>query len=342
MPLASSCPASISGEGVQVDSYDPTATDGVDVHRAIALALRGKEYPAFEGENAAENEDMVALALAYAKQEGLAGDGVRLEVPMSYPPFAATLDVLSGVLIPVATLADWKTTFKEADHEAQILAQCACVFACYADCDAIETHLVYLRNEGVKRKRYTRDYVGQWREEFIHNTLSHPEIYRPGEWCGRCKRKVECPALKAQRRAIAEMLLTDGAGLMNRDNVPELRTKGKMIRDVLDVMDAMIREEVLLHGPIPMGEGKELRAMDVNTDKIDLRKAWETLTAKFTDEELATFVQCHKTPMVKLIEATAPKGMKSKTSAAFMEKLKALGAVTVTTSQQVRVLNVRE
>ena len=340
MPLACSCPASINGDGVQVDSFDPTATDGVEVHRAIAMALRGEEYPPFDGINAGENEDMVALALAYAKREGL--DSCETELHIEAPPFAATLDLYGPWTNDDADVVDWKTTHREDDHEAQIIAQCACVFARYPERKVIIAHTVYLRNEGAIKKRYTRAWVKQWADEFIRNTLQHPEIYRPGEWCGRCKRKFSCEALRAQRREIAEMILGAGAGMLTRDNVPEIRTKAKMLRDILDIMDGMIRTEVLEHGPIPMGDGKELRALDVNTDRINLRRSWEILTAKFTDEELSAFLQVHKTPMVKMIEAAAPRGQKSKASAAFMETLKAAGAVTTETSQQVRVLNVRE
>ena len=345
MPLAANCPASISGEGVQIDSYDPTATDGVDVHRAIALALRGKEYPAFEGENAAENEDMVALALAYAKQSGLCDDQMQTERHFEFSPFAATLDLLVvDIAAGEAELTDWKTTHREDDHEAQILTQCECVFEAYEDeIQSIETHLVYLRNEGVKRKRYTRDFVGQWREEFIHNTLEHPEVYRPGEWCGRCKRKVGCLALRAVNENTAAILSApEYAANLSRPVIANLRPRVKMLKDVIDQFDAYVREEVLTHGPIPLGNGKELRAMDINTDKIGILKAWEILTAQFTDQELAGFVEVRKTALCKLIEASAPKGGKSKASAAFMDRLRAAGAVAVTTTQQVREMNVRE
>ena len=70
-----------------------------------------------------------------------------------------------------------------------------------------------------------------------------------------------CPALRAQRTAIAEMLLGATADkLMNRDNVPDLRVKAKWIREILNTMDEMVRAEVIDHGPIPLGNGKELRA----------------------------------------------------------------------------------
>jgi hypothetical protein len=341
MPLCANCPASISGEGVQVDSFDPTATDGVEVHRAIALALRGKEYPAFEGVNAGENEDMLALALAYVRAQSWGKCDVKTEVHIDAPPFSATLDLLCEIG-DVANLADFKTTYREDNHEAQILAQAFCAFHKYPHLQAADTHVVFLRNEGVIRKRYTREWVGAWAEEFIHNTLSYPEIYRPGDWCGRCRRKIECPALKAQRRAFAEMLLTNGTGIMNRDNVPEIRTKGKLIRDLLDTMNDMIRDEVLAHGAIPMGDGKELAAIEINPDEIHILKAWNILQAEFTDEQMASFVEVGKTKLLDLIKAEAPRGQKTKAAEAFMEALRAAGAVTQKQQVQVRVRNIRE
>lgn len=342
MPLAVSCPASISGEGVQVDSFDPTATDGVEVHRAIAMALRGEDYPPFDGSNAGDNEDMVALALAYAQQNGMM-PGALTEVHLEHPPFSATLDVFMPYSRgEEADLTDWKTTHREDDHEAQIIAQCAAAFANYPKLPAITAHTVYLRNEGAIKKRYTRAWVEQWAEEFVHNTLKHPEIYRPGDWCARCKRKYGCEGLRAMRREIAATFLADGQGMLTRDNVAEMRFKVKLIKGVCDEFDKMVRDEVLNHGPIALGEGKELRALDINTDTIDILRAWATLTGTFADSDLAKFVEVRKTAMLKLIEAGAPRGQKSKAAEAFMEKLRAEGAVTTTTTQQVRELAVRE
>ncbi len=339
MSLLANCPAAAVTDGVQIDSYDPTATEGTEIHRAIALAIRGEDYPLFMGDGAAEAEDMVKLALAYVEREKL-GDA-QTETHIEAPPFAATLDLLL-VDGTVGIVTEWKSTHREDDHTAQILAQAACALARHADLNAIDSRVVYLRGEGEVRHVYTRAWVEAWVEEFKRNTLDHPEVYRPGEWCGRCRRKTSCPALAELNRSTA-LALADPkfTQALTRESVAALRPRVKLLASVIDQYDKWVRAEVLANGPISLGGGKVLGKLEMHIDKIDLIAAYPLLAETFSTEDLRAIIEVHKTAMLTRVADGAAKGQKTAAKDGFMAQLRALGAVETVTTYQVRELNER-
>lgn len=335
MRLAVLCPASASApREVLVDSFDATSVDGSDVHRAISMRIRGSQHPPFEGDTAAENEKMVELALDwFNKNIRILYSNIQTEVRLTADFLSGTIDVLV-LASRKAVVVDWKTTYREDDHSAQLYSYAFLVFSNHLDIDEVEIFTAYLRDGSVLRKVLTRDWIMAWAEEVKHNILGHSELYRTGEHCLRCQRRIGCPAIREiNRQTIAE--LEQGADILKRERIAELRPRVKLVEKVIKSFDEFVRADVIANGPIPTVEGKELRALTMNFDHINIVTAWSILQAEFTDAEMSEFVEVGKTAMLKAIAAKTVKG-KGKAQDAFMDRLRAVGAVKTTQGIQVR------
>jgi CRISPR/Cas system-associated exonuclease Cas4 (RecB family) len=337
MRLAVLCPASAtSPREVLVDSFDATAVDGSDVHRAISMRIKGAQHPPFEGENAAENEKMVELALDWFNANiRILYESVVTECRLTADFLSGTLDVLA-IRSTKAVVVDWKTTYREDDHSAQLYSYAYLVFSNYSHIDEVEIFTAYLRGEGVLRKVLTRDWIMAWAEEVKHNILGHADLYRTGEHCLRCQRRIGCPAVREiNRQTIAELEAGGEQLALTRERVASLRPRVKLVEKVIKAFDEFVRNDVIANGPIPTVEGKELRAVQMNFDHIDIVKAWPILQTEFTDAEMSEFVEVGKTAMLKAIAAKTAKG-KGKAQDAFMSRLRSTGAVNTTQGIQVR------
>jgi hypothetical protein len=345
MKMAVECPASVAAKRpVLVDAFDETSIDGSDVHRAIALQLRSKPCPPFTGDTAAENEAMVELAIDwYHAHIQPFYPVVTFEERLTHAPIAGTIDVLAiSADGRKAVVADWKTTYREDDHTAQLAAYAYLVFM---ECPLVEEVVIYtayLRGEGIHDKVLYRNWVIQWMEEFQQNTLSHPEIHRVGEHCLRCVRRIGCKALVETNRQTAATLMeiSQGRELM-REVVGTLRPHVKLLEAVIEDFNKFIQRSVIESGPIETSPGKEIRALPIKTDHVQLLPAWEILQQNFTDAEMGEFVEVRKSAMLKLIGDRTPKG-KGKAQEAFIERLRSAGAVHTTSSFQIRELNKRD
>jgi hypothetical protein len=333
IPLAVLCAASLS-DGLKVDFSDETGTTGNEVHRALAMRLRGEPSPELD----VEGEAMVALGLEWVKQT-FKGQGTT-ELAVSDEFGSGTID-LSYKVGALADVADFKTGFRDDNHWPQIYRYAHLYFQKHPDVQIINLHIVWLRKEGVDFKQVTRAWIFAWWEEFVRNTLNHPDVFSPGDHCSRCRRRVDCPALGAMNRQTA-LAFSDGPASLSltREKIAELRPKVKLIEQVIKAFDAAVRAEVLEGGPIPLGDGKELRAVTINKDTIQIQQSLEILQAHFTDSEINEFVTIGKTKMLEAIGAKVAKG-KGKAQDALMAKLEAAGAVQKHSSIQIREAAIR-
>jgi hypothetical protein len=343
--LACKCNASTAaGDEVRVDLHDPTADTGTEVHRAIALRLQGKPVEPFAGINAGENEDMVELALAWFQTGILAGPHkpltIETEVSIRATSVSGTLDVLVLHSLKRAAVIDWKTTYRDDDHTPQVMAYAWLAFQRQPELEVVDVWVAYLRREGADHKMVTREYAESWMNEFERNTLEHPDVFTPGEHCGRCPRQLGCPALVAMNRQTAITLLdTAGQQIVSREGLAALKPRVAMIEAAIKAYKDILRAEVLTNGPIPTTEGKQLAKLTKHIDHIHPFRGWAILQAEFSDEEIARFLVVKKTEMLTVIGDRTAKG-KAKEQERIMESLRAAGAVSVDKQVEVREVKV--
>ena len=343
LKLAANCPASLAPAGVQVDSFDPTATTGTDGHLAISLALQALPYPTLD----AETEKLVELACAWVGnwlKPTYPAFAWHYEMHLAHGSLSGTMDLM-GLEVEGqganAVIVDWKATFREDDHTVQLLIYCVLLFIECPWLKSITVLIPMLRLGRAEQPRtYSREWVEAWFEEFQRNTLNHPEIYRPGEWCTRCRRKVECPALTQMMQETVEVFAADSTGKsLSRATLPALRTRVNLVKDFIKMFEDWQRETIINDGPLPLDNGKVLKAIDRNIDVIDVQKGWGIITGTFADSDLPKFITVGKTAMLKLIGDAAPRGMKGKNQDAFMLKLEEAGAVSQKKEQAIMECN---
>ncbi len=346
-PLAVLCAASTDKPGVQVDTFDPTATAGQDIHRAIAIRLEGGETPNLPY----DVERLVDLAVTWCKEwlfPTYPGLTWRHNEELRAAPVSGTLD-LNGrhEERKVAVLVDFKGTYRDDDHTAQMMAYAWLLFCL---CDWLEQVVVIVPKLrlGVADTApdgnpfiYSRKWVTDWMKEFSKNTLAHPEIFRPGEWCSRCKRKFECPALRTYNRETVDVLADPKfEGHLVRQIIPSMRPRVKLLEESIKLYKGFEREAVLDGGPIDLGTGKKLVLAEENHRQVIPHKAWALLQTKFTDEEMESFLEIGVTKLEEAISAKAPKGKKAAIVRTFMDDLKTAGAVGSHTVKKIKEVTI--
>ncbi len=341
MTLASKCPAAIAGEGTQIDSFDPTSTTGSDVHRAITLMLQGKPLP----ELTAETEKLATLGKDWVTnwlRPKYPRHLWRNEWALEAGNFRGTLDLggrvnCAGDAEP-GIVVDFKNTYRDDDHSAQLITYAYLLLESDPYMQSVTVYVPMLRlGKADQALELPRDWVMLWIREFTVNTLRHPEIFRPGEWCSRCKRKATCPALRDLNRQTVEVFADRGfEGMLTRDTLPDIRMRVKLVKEAIKCFEDFQTETILEQGPISLGEGKLLKAFEIKKDIIGLSRALPLLQEIFgSDADIEKFVTVGKTAMLEAIGSKAPKGMKGKAQAAFMNKLEAAGAVSHKTETRI-------
>lgn len=348
MTLAVKCPASMATEpgDVLVDQHDETGNISTAIHRAISCTLQGEAVPAFEGDDGAESEELVDRGvvwfneniLAFGGEEGNAQFETRLESGF----ISGTLDVLHRVP-KRSVIADWKNTYRDDDHEPQLITYAWLEFQERPEIEEVEIFTVYLRLKFVDHKILSRAWVEAWMREFITNNVNHRDIYRPGEHCGRCPRYAVCQALTIlNRRTMAELVESHSGEYLNRNNGAELWARVRLLEASIKHFRDYMKESVRREGPIELPNGKQLRVLVGKKDTILPLVAWPILEAKFTEGELANIIKIPKGELEEAIGSKAAKGKKAEDQRAFMQTLRAAGAVVTERTEKVMELSAKE
>lgn len=333
-PLLVACAAS-QLPGLQVDFSDAIGTQGQEIHRALALRLRGEVTPDLD----TESEEMVTLGLDWVKSKGAMEPETELGLHDEYG--SGTIDACWTDREGAAWVVDFKTGYRDDDFWPQTYRYAHLYFQANPNVNAINLCVVWLRKEGVDFKQVTRGWIDAWFREVLHNTIEHPDTYRPGEHCVRCSRRVDCPALAAVNRQSALALAGEPIAI-TLQNYPHFHIIKKQITQALkgldEVRDALVEE----HGSIPMGNGKELRKLEIHKTPISLMEALPVLQASgLSDETISGCCRISKTELMDAVGASAPKGGKKKSQDAIMDKLAAAGAVGESVEYQIRELLVK-
>jgi|WetSurMetagenome_2_1015567.scaffolds.fasta_scaffold38281_1 hypothetical protein len=331
LPLAVRCPASLAAE-IAIDPYSDDAERGTNIHRAIALAARGKQIPPLED----DEEVLVSAALMMLEDTDFKGTRY-IEQSFQAGELSGTIDLLE-IDYDRALVQDWKSGWGDKEYEAQMMGYAWLVFQKYPDLEEVMIRVVRLQLQKMDVKVVSRAYAESWYEELVRNTLHNTKTFSPGGHCDKCPRQAECPALAAQNRQMALMLF-EGEQALTRKTVPELWYRVAAAQKVLDYFHAWTRNQVSAHGPIDMGNGKQLALITTHRTKIDASKTWPFMEEALTPNEVAACVTIKKTDLEEALKAHAPKGKKGETVKAFFEKLAAAGATAKEPFQMLREVN---
>lgn len=95
-----------------------------------------------------------------------------------------------------------------------------------------------------------------------------------GPWCEYCPAQVECPSKSRQLVSVVKLLRSDEAeaiSAMPDEKVGDLYAQLATFEDRVKLAMKIIRDRARRY-PIPVGNGKELRAIECESQKVDMGK----------------------------------------------------------------------
>ena len=92
--------------------------------------------------------------------------------------------------------------------------------------------------------------------------------------------------------------------------------------------------------PLPSSEGKVLKIITSQSDKIDTMLGWNVFESYLTKAEIGSALTVGKTKLLDAIGKTANKGMIGKLKKQAMEELRAAGVVSTTESKSLREVRI--
>ena len=149
-----------------------------------------------------------------------------------------------------------------------------------------------------------------------------------------------CPAITAMARSAVEMFAPGKVFTLTTCTGPELAEffrRVKLLQGLLKDAESAARLEISGRGEVDDGAGGVIHFVPTAGNReIDPLAAWPILTAKLTDEEMATVVDIGVGKMEKAIKAKAPKGKGAAAIRELSEALEAAGAVKREPGRQLR------
>jgi len=111
--------------------------------------------------------------------------------------------------------------------------------------------------------------------------------------------------------------------------------KIKMLQHLLDAAEENARSEIGHRGDVLDGEGGVIHYVEAEGPRdVDTLKAWDALTKRLTDEELAPCLKVRLGELETALKAKAGKGKGAAAVRELNEELKAAGAVSRETVQR--------
>ena len=187
---------------------------------------------------------------------------------------------------------------------------------------------------GTKEKPYLLpEEVQEWHDEYMkHIAKWDGRTYNSGGHCQYCPRQTACPGLRRQLALTAALVtsadLEDGINDATPALCVDLWEKSGLLAGLLGKTRDIIKARAERQGGSLQGDGKALVLRKEEWEIIaDPQKAWPVLKTELTDDEIKGCIEVSKKAVLDLIADKAPKRGKGKAKEAFMDQLRAAGAL---------------
>lgn len=316
LPLAMRCPGSVHNDGgVLIDDWNEAGEDGTDIHRLLATHPEG-DAPK---ELVAELSDEARIL--YYTGAKMWREHISAWMPNSHAEveFADTGDsALTGHIDRLslrlsestAVVLDWKTGRKDYDHKAQGFGYALLVLARQHELQSVTVHFAWVRTQELESYTVTRKRADSWQQELC-DIYEWDGVFHPGDHCTHCRRHATCPALHAMNKqslALVTGQTVDLASMPSPEIATLYRRLGPLAQQISDLQEA-IKSEGKTRGGIDDGAGRILHYKQTKGPReVDALKAWDALTERLTDKELAP---CLKVRIGEVENAVAEKARKT-------------------------------
>lgn len=211
----------------------------------------------------------------------------------------------------------------------------------------------WYREGTVKPYKWSTPELLDYQDEIIRTVLAADtkDLHPNEQTCAYCPRQHSCPALRAELRGTAHMIVELGHGgeVSPRSLLTAFKFRARVAAG-LKLFDARLKDLIQTHGPVVV-DGEQIRLHDHKEEPIgDPQKAWPIIVERIGQEEAVGLVKISKTSVVKAVRAAMPAangkvaGGPSKKAAEeeFLAALRAAGAMTEKTSQRLKLEKVTQ
>ena len=350
--MAIACAGSLVPTDAPYEPQSDDATDGRAKHEALAYVAHGEEPPADEiAERYQVDADEIAKAVRYgklawselAKWFPEAATEVKLEGEVT----RGTCDVLSCGPDWLAFL-DWKTGWSGDPHQYQLMAyadagRCAYGMPTSGYVTAVE---VWIRLREYNTRNFTEAELDGFRARMSDQIRSaqskHPQ-YAAGPHCKFCPHQHHCAPRDEYLRSAVSMLAPthEQPMALTREVIGQLYERRRAIERAVTAYDKLLDEE-LRQGPVPLGDGRELRLKEVEQDKLDGAMTARLLAGEFgfSELELSGVLSASKGSIERAVKARVPKGKAAEEMRRVIRRLRDAGAINKAVQHRKEIIDV--
>lgn len=312
--------------------YNPNSEEGnlgSAKHAALAYLVHGNEPPVAE---VAARFDVdvseIERAVAFGRQAWAEireyFPGAATEVALENDLLTGHLDVFSalfmghddidgglGGLPETMAVLDWKTGWSGDEHRWQLksyadLARSRFGMPKSGYITVVEVHLP-LREMSVEN--LTAEALDGFRAKLKEQVEHAGRQYAPGSHCKFCPRQHECLAREDYLRSTTMALEPMGAREIvrpSREMIARLWDRSRLLKRYLARYEAIV-DEMLVDGPLDLGDGRQLALVTEEQDRLDAVKLESLLrAAHWTDDELSQVLTASKAGLERVVKSKVP------------------------------------
>lgn len=361
LPLAWNCASSLeapaAGEALINQSSEP-AELGNAVHRYLAAHVAGTELDIGQlaTEHGCDPDELGFLSAQGRKLLKELGKYIDLskaesEVPMSVNIGDEITITGTGDLCDrqgdTALAVDYKSGRADFDHTAQLRGYGLLLLHKYGSAVRKVTTIVARLREGIwDVEHLTREQLESWRDEFKRRLRNGKGKFNPGGHCEYCPRSRNCPGKQEMAKAaiaeanavgMAVVAWTPETRLAAGPKIAETLGKFRVITDIAERFREAVKADVLEHGPLPAGPGRQLAILTVNKRVLNPAKARPVLLGKYADQaaiDAATTLSLSK--LEASLAAASAHGLAAANKREMNAALEAAGAISTNEVKQLR------
>lgn len=321
-------------KGVELDQVQLANEHGVDADELRMLCAQGVK--AWKELRAKAGIDHALGEVEFAGSATLGDSGITIR---------GTLDYLQPVERR-ALIVDYKSGRVDSDFTHQMSGYGRLAVEEYGDeIDGVTIIVVWLRSGEWDITHMDVAQIRSWEEEFIRRARNGRGNFNPGSHCEYCPRSAACPGRREMVRATIADLTVKGVPEIawtpeTRNEmgpaIGEMYGRMKMVEGIAEQFRAAVKADVIEHGPLPIGGGRQLAISEVNKRKLSPTFARPVLAKWLTPEEIDAETTISASGVEAAAVAKAPKGQGAATKRAMAAALEEAGAISINTILQLR------
>lgn len=360
LPLAWNCPESqnVPDGTVVLNIGGEPAEAGNASHRYMSAHVRGTELniPQLAAEHGCDPDELSMLCAQGRKLLSELGKYIKIDGTMKTEvPLRASIEDniflvgnadIAGRQGRTGLVVDYKSGRLDADHTHQLNGYGYCWMQHLGpEIEKVTVIVGMLRTGTWDVTHLTREQLISWSEELSRRIRNGRGNFNPGESCAYCQRRTNCPGRQALLRTITKDWSVEGAPII--DWTPETRAamgpaigtmygRAKFVESVAEEFRAAVKADVLEHGPLPIGDGRQLAITETNKRVLDPAKARPILEKYLSADDIDSATKISMAACEQAAASGARKGMGAGIKREMAAALEAAGALSLTTIQSLR------